>query len=192
LVLQLISSPKLLQKARVVVFARKPEARHLATICEIADRVQTFLLSDLAISFFQPYSGASERAWCNETARFTAQTYGIITSHRLMTDRGLELLEHHPEGVYPTLRQLVEYLEQYKPRDYFRDAQYKTSIVSCLKDLLNCTGRIFDYSMSNFLEILFSTPGLAIIEVPVLPQQHLTFLATYMIRWLYFGRVQHE
>ena len=188
---KMISNPLLLTRARVIAFTRKRELRHLATIPEIAHLVLTFQLEDLELSFYHHPPGVPDMAWNNDLSRTTGQSYGIFTAHRIMNEKGAELLENHPEGVYPTLRQQVEFLEKYRPRDYMRDAQLKTSIVGCLTDLLNCTGSIWDYSSSNFLEVLFSTPGLAIIEAPALPQQHLTFLATYMMRWAYMWRVHH-
>ena len=184
----MISSGLLLSKTRVILFARKKEIRHFCTIPEISDLVITFLLEDVAFSFFQPPPGVTEMAWNNDLSRTIGQTYGIFTAHRIMNDVGAGLLKNHPVNKYPTLRQLVEVLENYKPRDYMRDAQLKTSIVSCCKDLLLCTGNIWDYSSSNFLEMLFTTPGLAIIEAPSLPQSHLTFIATYMMRYLYLWR----
>lgn len=192
LIKTILLSPTLLRDTRVIAFVRKRELRHLASLANIAHLVLTFELNDLRLSFCQPPPGVSDQAWCTESARFLAQSYGIFTAHRLMTDAAAKLLEHHPENVYPTLRQLLEFLEQHKPRDHFRDAQYKTSIVTCLTDLLNCTGTIWDYSASDFLKVLFTTPGLAIIEATALGQQHLTFLATYMARWLFMWRVHND
>jgi len=188
LLTHILSSPKLLAQARVIVFARKKELRHLATIPEISHLVNTFLLEELELSLIQFPPGVTGRVGINDLSRTTAQSYGIYSAHRLMNDVGIKLLDNHPKGVYPTLGQLIEALQRYKPRDHMRDAPLKTSIVSCLKDLLNCTGTIWDYSSSNFLEKLFSTPGLAIIEAPSLPQQHLSFMATYMMRWVYLWR----
>lgn len=191
LIKTILLNQTLLSNTRVVAFVRKLELRHLASLADIAHLVLTFELNDLRLSFCQPPPGVSDQAWCTESARFLAQSYGIFTAHRLMTDAAAKLLEHHPENVYPTLQQLLEFLEHHKPRDHFRDAQYKTSIVTCLTDLLNCTGTVWDYSSSDFLQTLCGTPGLAIIEAIALPQQHLTFLATYMARWLFMRRVHH-
>lgn len=185
----LLAHPLLLATTRVITFTRKRELRHLATIPDIADGVLTFPVEDLQPAFYQSPPGVSDTIWNNDLSRTTAQAYGLFSAQRLMNQEGARLLEHHPPGVYPTLRQLVEVLEKYRPRDYMRDAQLKTSIVGCLQDLLACTGTIWDHSSSNFLELLFSTPGLAIIEAPSLPQQHLTFLATFMMRWAYLWRV---
>jgi hypothetical protein len=99
----------------------------------------------------------------------------------------------YPEGVYPTLRQLVVVLDAFKPRFGMREGDYKTSILWCVKNLLNCTSTggnsIWDYSSSTFLPELYSTPGLCIIEAETLPQEHLSFVATYFMRWLYLKRV---
>jgi hypothetical protein len=91
--------------------------------------------------------------------------------------------------LYPTLRQLAEALNDFRPRFGLREAAYKESILWVLTDLLNSVGRIFDYSSSDFLKCLFSEPGLAIIELESLSQEHLTFIVTYFMRWLYFKRL---
>ena len=86
-----------------------------------------------------------------------------------------------------------EILDVFKPRFGMREADYKASIIWCIIDLLNNTSiqghSIWDYSSSTFLLEFYTTPGLCIIEAEALPQEHLSFIATYFMRWLYFNRV---
>jgi len=98
-------------------------------------------------------------------------------------------MAHPPEGVYPTLPQVADVLDAFKPRWGSREAGYKESIVYVLRDLLNGTGSMWDYSASNVLEVLTGSPGLVIIELEDLPQEHFTFLVTYVARWIYFQRL---
>jgi hypothetical protein len=185
----LLSHPLLLQTTRVVVFVKKPELRHLATIPELGGLVVVLRRSDLAFCLAEPPGGVPEPAWTNEFVRLTAQCYARFSAQRLLGDIVNDLMANHPAGVYPTLRQIAAVLDAFKPRWGSREAQYKESILWVVKDLLNCTGDLWDYSSSDFLENLFQTPGLAIIELQDLPQEHFTFIATYLMRWIYFRRL---
>jgi len=185
----LSSSPELLQTARIVAFVKKPELRHLGTIRTLFDLIITFKRKELALCFSQNPDGVPERAWNNELQRMIGQCYARYSSHRLFGDTLNKLTENRPKDVYPTLRQIVEVLNDFKPRFGMREASYQESVTWCLKDLLNCSDGIWDYSYSDFLEKLFSEPGLAIIELEDLPQEHFTFIVTYFMRWLYFKRL---
>jgi hypothetical protein len=184
-----LSHPLLLQTTRVVVFVKKPELRHLATIPELGGLVTVFRRGDLAFCLTEPPGGVPESSWTNEYVRLIAQSYARFSAQRLLGDIVNDLMANHPAGAYPTLPQIAEVLDAFKPRWGSREAQYKESILWVVKDLLNCTGGMWDYSSSDFLENLFQTPGLAIIELQDLPSEHLMFLATYVMRWIYFKRL---
>lgn len=185
----LLRCPKLLRTIRVILFAKKLEIRELSTIPQLRDLVVIFKLEELVLCYFQPPDGVPDSAWNNETTRIFAQCYNRYSAQRLMGDKVSELMAEHPDGVYPTLHQLLEVLEGFKPRFGMREAQYKESIIWCLKDLLNCTGNIWDYSCSNFLKHLYSGSGLCIVEAEALPQEHITLIITYFMRWLYMRNI---
>jgi len=192
----LLSFPELLETVRVIAFVKKQELRHLSVIPQLRDLIIVFKLGELVLCYFEPPPGVPEPAWNNETTRITAQCYGRYSAQRLMGEKVAELMANHPAGTYPTIRQLVKILDAFKPRFGMREAAYKESITWVLKDLLNCTSiggngdsSIWDNSNSAFLPELYSTPGLCIIEAEALPQEHLSFIATYFMRWLYLKRV---
>lgn len=185
----LLSYPELLKSTCLIAFVKKPELRHLAADPALRDLIIIFKLAEMTLSYFQPPKGVPELAWKNESTRIIAQSYARYAAQRLLGEKVGELMVNHPEDTYPTLRQVVEVLNNFKPRFGMREAAYKESILWCLIDLLNCTGRIFDYSASDFLENLFSVPGLVIIELEDLPQEHFTLIVTYFMRWLYFKRI---
>ena len=189
LLTRIITNPMLLKKARVIVITRKRDFRHLISDPLIADRTVIFQLEDLALCLTQSPRKNKKMAWANELSRMLGQSYNLVSAHRLMNETLIEMLTHHPEGVYPTLTQWIEALKNYKSKDFHRDAPLKTSAINCLTDLHNCTDAIWNYSSSSFMKHLTATPGLAIIEVATLPPTHVTFLATYMARWLYFTRI---
>jgi hypothetical protein len=192
----LLSFPELLKTARIVAFVKKQELRHLVTIPHLNDLIIVFKLGELVLCYFEPPPGVPEEAWNNESNRIFAQSYERYSAQRLMGEKVAELMANHPAGTYPTIRQLVNVLDAFKPRFGMREAAYKESITWCLKDLLNCTrvggnsgASIWDHSSSTFLPEPYSTPGLCIIEAEALPQEHLSFVATYFMRWLYLKRV---
>ena len=80
-------------------------------------------------------------------------------------------------------------LNAFKPRWGSRESGYQESMSYVIADLLRCTGNIFDHSTSNFLEVATGSPGLVIIELEDLPQEHFTFIVTYVARWVYFRRL---
>jgi len=155
----------------------------------LRDLIITFKLEELVLCYFQPPPGVPEQAWNNESTDIVGQSYNRFSAQRLMVDQVNELMADHPTGVYPTLRQFVDFLDKFRPRFGMREAGYKESIIWCLKSLLSCTGSLWGHSYSDFLEQLYSQPGLCIIEAEALPQEHLTLITTYFMRWLYLKRI---
>jgi hypothetical protein len=189
LLTELLISRDLLTEIVVIAFVKKPELRNLATIPELMDLVVTFMLEDLALCYCQPPPGVPQAAWNNETTKIPAQCYARFSAQRLMGEMINELTSNRPEGIFPSIRNIADAIDMFRPRFGTREAAYKESILWCLKDLMNCTGRIWDYGYSNFLEHLYAKPGLYIIEAEALPQEHLSFIATFFMRWLYFRRI---
>ncbi len=187
-----LSNPLLLQSARVIVFVKKPELRNLASIPQIAHLMCILRRDDLMFSIMEPPPNVPEEAWINEVVRLIGQCYGRFSAQRLLGDIVNKLMANHPQQVYPTLRQIAEVIDSFKPRWGSRQAGYQESISYVLRDLLNCTGSMWDYSASNFLEVLTSGVGLAVIELVDLPQEHATFITSYVMRWLYFKRLHGE
>ncbi len=186
----LLSQVVLLGNARIIVFAKKKgELSDLALLREIRHLVTVLRLEDLVLSYFRPPPGVSELAWITESVRILAQCYARYSAQRLMGEKAKELMARHPDGAYPTLGQLLEALDRFKPRFGLREAAYRESASWMLADILNSTGNIWSYASSTFLDYLYSGPGLCIIEAGALPQEHLNFLATYFMRWLYLQRV---
>lgn len=187
----LLSHRQLLEHKRIIAFVKKPELRHLAAMLQITHLVLALRKNNLCLSLIQPPDGVPEDAWLNELPRLTGQAYGRFSSQRLFGDVVQDLMKYHPDGVYPTLRQIVEVIDAFKPRFGMREAAYKESILWVLKDLLNCTGAMWDHSSSDFLEKVVSSASLLIVELEDLPQEHFTFIVTYVMRWVYF-KCLHE
>jgi hypothetical protein len=185
----LLSYREMLKSIGVVAFVKKRELRHLVTLPRLSELIVTFKIEELKLSLFQPPPCVPEQIWCNEVTRIFAHSYGRYSAQRLMGQILINLMANRPKGTYPTIRQLAKEINEFRPRFGMREAAYKESILWCITDLLNCTGCIWDYSYSNFLEHLYSEAGLRIIEAEALAQEHLTFIATYFMRWLYMKRI---
>jgi len=185
----LLCNRKLLSSVRVVVFVKKRELRDLLTVADLSGLVTIFRMEDPKLAFSQPPPGVKDIVWANELSKIFAQSYGRFSAQRLMNIKLCELMAKRPSDSFPTLQQLVQVLEELRPHFASRENLYKESVLFCLNDLLECTRPIWNYGSSNFLEVLFSSPGLAVIEVETIPQEHLTFLATYFMRWIYCKRL---
>jgi len=179
----------------LVTFVKKREIRDISVLPAVGDLVKIFKIEEKRLCMLEPPSPrVPEYAWGNEITRLVAHCYGRYSAQRLLGDIISDLLAHHPVGVYPTLRQVIEVLERFKPRFGLREAGYKESILWCLKSLLTSTrsvdgGSIWDFSSSNWLDKWYSEPGLKIVEAEAVPQEDLTFVTTYMMRWIYFKRL---
>jgi hypothetical protein len=184
-----ISNPLLLQTACVIAFVKKPELRHLLTVPGIGSMVLVLRKGDLAFCLWEPPKNTPEGAWENEVVRLIAISYARFSAQRLLGEIVHKVMMNRPEGTYPTLRQVAELLDAFKPRWGSREGEYKASISYVLGDLLRCANNVFDYSASTFLEVVTGRPGLVIIELEDLPQEHFTFMVTYVARWVYFRRL---
>jgi hypothetical protein len=103
------------------------------------------------------------------------------------------MCQKFPEGKYPALSQIMDAINSSKAPGFSRRADLKESILSCLKDLYYSADGIFDCcSSSTFLDELFSRPGLSVIEAMTLPPEHLSFVTTYMTRWIYCKRLTEK
>jgi hypothetical protein len=185
----LLSNPKLIRSTRVVLFVKKREFRGFLCLPEISGLVIILQLPELQISFGQPPPGVKASVWFSELSKISAQSYGKYSAQRLVNAKLSELSDKYAEGCFPALCQLVEALDAMKCHVASRLNLYRESMLVSLNDLLQATGPVFNYSCSNFLNTLFATPGLAVVECETLPQEHLTFVATYFTRWEYCQRL---
>ncbi|OHB49695.1 MAG: hypothetical protein A2Y10_05935 [Planctomycetes bacterium GWF2_41_51] len=187
-----LSNPKFLQNARIIAFCKKREFRGFLCVPQLYGLVNILRLNELQLPFCQPPDSVSTKIWNNELSKITASCYGKMSSQRYMNIKSNELQDTCPAGNYAKLRQFVEYLENQKCHPSTRENLYRESILFSLQDLHENTEGIFDYTNSNFLEVLFSTPGLAVIEAETLASEHLNFLITFMMRWEYCKRLHNQ
>jgi hypothetical protein len=181
LLLQLVRS----RRFCILAVDRKKELRHLAGIPELQGLVTVLRLKELRHSLLQPPPGVEDSIWAGEVAKLLAGGYKTYSSQRLALDKMCELMANRPPGCYPTVRELLQVIEEFRPRFGMREAGYKEAMVWILKDLLNTTGHVFDYSSSDLMERLFETRGLIVIEAETLPDDAYSTLITYYPRWHY-------
>ena len=182
---QLLRNKPLLRSTCVVTFVKKRELRGLLTLSDIKGLVNVFRLGEIPLVFFITPRGVSDSVWANEITKTFAQCYGRISAQRLMNIKLCEMMKHRPPNYYPTLSQLIEVLDNIKPRYGSKEALYKDSLLYCLNDLRACIGNASEYGSSNFMEVFFTTPGLKVIEAETLPQEHLSFVVNFFMRWIY-------
>lgn len=187
---KIISNPILVKDSRVIVFDRKQEFRGLLRRPELYGLVVILEVGDLAIALGQPADGTPTGTWAGKLSTFTGQVYSKLAAHKLVNETLINLQADCGEGQYPSLADLIGAIESIKSPAISRRYLYKESMLASLKDLSLMTEGAFDYNYSDFLLKLFTTPGLAVIEVPMLSFDHLSFLMTYMFSWEYSRRVK--
>ena len=180
-----LSDPELTQNSCVIVFGKKRELRGLIELSSTLGTVVVFRLGEFPLQFFQGPDVVTDPVWSNEISKTFGHCYERLSAHRLMNLKLCEMLANRPPDSYPTLRQLIEVLENLKPRFNSRELLYKESILFCLNDLSTALGDATEYSSSNFMNTLFSKPGLKIFEVETLAQEHLSFVANFFMKWIY-------
>ena len=179
----------MIQKSCVVVFCKKRELRGLIELSPTLGTVLVFRIGEFPLVFFQGPDVVNDIIWANEITKTFGHCYERMSAHRYMNIKLCEMLSNRPVGCYPTLKQLIESLEKTRPRFNSREAIYRESIFYCLSDLSLCLGDCTEYSYSNFMELIFSSPGLKVIEVDTLPQEHLSFVANYFMKWIYLKKL---
>ena len=188
----LINNPSMLDCNQILAICKKPELRELATVAGLQQRVKVFVKRDIAIGFLCPGKGVPVHAFDRDVVKNAGQTYQKFSAQRFLGKIIESTRQHLPEGSHPTLGQIIEVMESYRCHPLSREGQYKDSMLSSLTDLLQSAEGIFEYSQSNFLEALLSNPGLSILELPDFGADHFSFVATYIMRWLYLKRLYTE
>jgi len=172
----------------ILVIERKPELCALVSDPAIKAVATVLLISELILCVCQPPPGIADEIWVPEFVRLIGVCYGRYSSQRLLLDILKRLMGERRGKLYPSLRKIAKVIANYRPGPGMREAGYKESIVWVLKDLLESSFGITDYSWSDFLPRLFS-PGIKFIEASTLAVGHYLFLVCYLMRWLYVARL---
>lgn len=186
------NNPFLLDTLLFVALTRKPELRHLAMLSGIGHRVTCLVNNEARIALWQGADGVPQHSWDSEVVKIVGQSYQRYSAQRLLSDIKKKMDAEFPAGTHPTLSQTLEAISSHKAHPLSRSGQYKESLLYCLADLAESTDGIFEYSSSDFLECVFSKPGLVIFEYPSLAAEHSSFMAGYLMRWLYCKRLYND
>ena len=184
-----ISTPALLQNTCTVMFCKKRELRGLLELRALAGLVNIFRLGEFPLVFFMPPPGVNDSTWAHIITDTFAQCYARVSAQRLMDITLCEMIERRPPTSYPTLSQLIEVLSNMKTKYNSRESLYRESVLYCLNDLKAAIGEVSEYGASNFMEVFFATPGLKVIEVETLTQEHVSFIAMFFMKWIYCKRL---
>jgi hypothetical protein len=179
--------------ACVVVMTHKPkEFAILMELPSIRELSQLFYWNEMILALTEPPEGVREDIWAVDLVDLLARNYSLFASRRLLLGSLMNLYEKNSlESI--NLERWCNYLRGFETGSRgLREEGYRESAWWTLQTLFIATGGkdgIFAYSRSNFLEKLFSEPGLTVIEGQSLPPEHFSFLSTYMVRWLYMRRL---
>jgi hypothetical protein len=149
--------------------------------------------TDLMLAFLEPPPGVPRLVWAVQVVDLFARIYSLYASRRLMLG-GITSLYGKNDLEIPNLSRLARYIKGFESGPGFREQGYKESITYSLGALLTSTssgdsGSVLDYSMSNFLQQLFSEKGVTVIEGHGLATEHFALVVAFMTLWLYMWRL---
>ncbi len=178
--------------ACVVLMTHKPrEFASLMGLRALRELSQLLYCYEMMLALTEPAPGVPKDKWAVDLVDLLARNYSLFASRRLLLGSLNNLYDKSPlESI--NLERWCNYLRGFETGRGLREQGYKESGWWTLQTLYISTGGkegIFAYSRSNFLEKLFSRPGLTVIEGQSLPPEHFSFLSTYMVRWLYMKRL---
>jgi hypothetical protein len=175
--------------ARVLTFDLKGSWPRLLRYPGYEGKIIVLECDDLQLCQFQPPPNVPPVKYRLSEINSFASSYRLYTSQRLL----YEALQSENCGISSDRglppRKLIELVRSFKPGGGFREHNYKQSLLWTLIEWEQHLGSVFAYVKSNFLEKLYSTPGLAVIRARSQPTQHLGYLINHMSNWAYQDRI---
>lgn len=173
--------------ATVVVWDIKDTWRKLANIPFMAGRIVVMQTNHRIWSLFQPPPNTTSQEWANRSTNVFAQSYGRISSPRLMRELLDKLLMVCPLNYWPFPRLIIERLNLLEMKSHL-EREYAASIKWALIDMMNHFPS-FDYTSSDWFEHIYKQPGkLYVIEDSGLPVQHRNFSIVLQNEWIFTFR----
>lgn len=176
--------------ARVILFDRKRELRHLAGFPEYGKHWTVLTIDQLPLALTQPPSGLNTDAWSITLVDMLARGYSLYASQR----PALDLLRkaYRTYGGATNLHAWLEMVQAWNTGRNWREEGNKQALEWVLVNLLE-SAPFLNHAESNALEILSTTTGGLVIEAGNLPVAHYSFYAGYIVRWTFERRMQgHE
>lgn len=173
----------------VVIVDRKRESRHMATLPDLSGKAVPLDVSELKLALGQPPPGVPESQWGIRLCDVIGKSYQRFYAPRLLHKKFEELRLSRDGSGYISLGRLIYALEKFRPGWGRTEAQYRESMLGVLCDIENTFGSVFDYVESNFLEKLFDSARLVILELGNLSAEHYAFLVAFIATWLNMGRL---
>jgi hypothetical protein len=165
----------------VVVVDQKRSWRKLLRRPELRGQGRVFQFQKhLRLNLFQTVSGEEQGAAAARGTRLIAENYGRYSAHRLLLDLLNEALSRGQPGSGVSLQDAINLVASFRPGRGYREAEYRESMLTVLKDMKNHFGGIFDWTSTDFTRVMFSQPGLNIIEAHGLPTQPLAILTDHL------------
>jgi hypothetical protein len=190
--LRIIIVQAVLKGCCVVAMTHKPnELPGLMTLPVLRGICRVLRWTELILALLEPPPGVPRLVWAVQVVDLIARCFGLLASRRLLLGSASNLyLKNAIEDL--NLDRWARYLRGFETGRGLREEGYKESAWWVLETLHLSTGAeqsIFRYLRSNFLQRLFSQPGLTVIEGTGLPSEIFAFIVVYICRWLYLWRL---
>ena len=179
--------PQIALGSRVVAFDRKKRLRHLAALPFLAKHAVVLDFEELMLAMLEYAPGVEDEVGNIDIVDQIARSYNLFASRRILLGSLDRYCWKKPRGERH-LGGWVGELQAFQPGKGFREAGYKEASFWVLHTLNRSTMGVLDYLQSDFLEKLFDGTGLVVIEAPKVPAEHLSFVWSYISRWIYTKR----
>ena len=158
----------------IVIFDRKGDLARLSAYDQPGEVVLLNAQKDVKVSlgsalqFLPPEHGVAG------VVDLLASSLGLRASSRLLTNLIHEELNDGRNRL--SLSRLVRRLEHIDAAQSSRMGGYRDSLLFALRDLLQRSGKTFDYETSDFFERLLAGPRTFVIDIGGMPIDHATLL----------------
>lgn len=189
----IIASASMHPNCTVLVFTRKHDLQESEILRRLDPPVVFLEWQDVRAALLQVPQGCDARSYINGVVGLVADNLSLMASRRLMLSTLYRLLEDHAgSGSWPTLSAWIEAIKQVKPRGGYREAQYQEAALYALGELRLSTGRVFDYSVSNFVERLVNHRGVVSICTGGLPASIASLFTCLVLHWAFETRAERD
>lgn len=163
-----------LPRVAILVFDVKGDFTCIASIPGPSIHVHR-VQEELRLGLLKPPAGVPLESWLATVATYFCEYRGLKKSRHLFLDVAHRLCRHFgvdqdPAKPWPSLKNILEYLNQMRGARFGKDAEYKASLTNELHGLLDDTGSVFDTCDGTSLdEHLLCPGGIAVAQLDTTP-----------------------
>lgn len=177
-----------IKNMRILVFSMKQEYRILLDRC---DNILIFRWEDFRHNPLVAPPKVATTSWINTIAEiFSNECGGLIFSKGFLVKALQELFKIYGTNDYPSLFDLLEYLEQKNIPRSSKDFNYSQTVISLLSALLTSSGNLFNCSKGYDLTKLLEHN--VVIECDQLLIEHARFFVNSLLFFIFHYKMSNR